>query len=65
MRINWNKVPYYLITLKPVFGNLGKIMEKKRRSNQMIYLLRSLVNKDMRHYFYESELISVEDKNAL
>lgn len=57
MRINWGKVPYYMITIKPPFGNLGKVIQtRKSDSGVTVYHLRSLVNTFLIFEFYEHEV---------
>lgn len=58
MRIDWGKVPYYMITIKQAFGNLGKVMsEHFTSSNKKIYHLHSMVDATMYYDFYEHEII--------
>jgi len=66
MRINWNRVPYYMITTKPAFGNIGKVIGSETLPNQSkVYTLASLVNREMVYKFYDFELIKLEGDNAL
>ena len=58
MRIDWNEVPYFMITIKPVFGNLGKVVgDHRAESGQRVYRLHSFVDPTLYFNFYEHELI--------
>lgn len=56
MRIDWSQVPYYLITIKPVFGNLGKVMDSYNVGDRIMYNLHSLVDPSLYYNFYDNEV---------
>lgn len=57
MRILWGKVPYFIRTVKPQFGNLGKVVDSRIASDgTTIYRLHSVVDRTMYLDFYEDEL---------
>lgn len=62
MRICWDKVPKFMITIKPVFGNLGRVEGTFNATNgEKVYNLHSLVSRDMHYSFYEHELILAKE----
>ena len=58
MRIDWGKVPYYVRVIKPVFGNLGKVVDTFSTQQGPLYKLQSLVDKTLTFNFYRSELLN-------
>jgi len=57
VRINWSRVPYFMITIKKPFGNLGLIQDTITNSKSLIYVLKSVVDRTMVYRFYEHEII--------
>lgn len=56
MRIDWGKVPYFMITIKPAFGNLGKVIDSYNVGDNIIYYLHSLVDPTLNYKFYDNEV---------